>query len=652
MFEYVIDTTFSEQKFVGQLLQVFAPPSRLSTREWAETHRVLTSDVSSRPGKMDCLETPWMLFVMECFDDPAIKVIVGKKSAQIGWTETTLNYVGRTIDINPRNIIIAFPRAASAQKFYKEKLTPYFNNTPTLQEKIGNLTKVSHKHIPFPNGFLLLANLGTAEDGKSTSAPFVLVEEPDGAKSDVNNQGDAIGIFTERQKTYPDRKLIYAGTPTDKDFSQVDKAYERSNKMTYQVPCHICGKHHALSFDNLKCQVYNDRKIDEVYGRYNPETAYYECPHCYSTWTDAEKKINVLKAIETNWIPELEAVGKSSFGWKPEQPGVKDVYGFAFKELLSSFDVSSYVELAKKRLRADVEYTHGNEGLLKTFINNSDGEAYSPKDTNLSIEDLKKQRLNYEEGIVPFEGLILTAGIDVQHNRFAVVVRAWGRNGNSYLVLWEEIFGDVLDYSDPVWDKLEHLLIHKFPHAVSPDKKFLQIEAAGIDSADGGTSELVYRFVTEIGQRYRNNLLFALKGVGDLKYNAAEIYNEPATLDVNSFSANRKSIAQTMGVTVYPVGAYKAHEEVLRRFNLKGNRDRHYHCESSYGNYEEQILSCRKKFATGVYNNQFKLIGGKRKEAIDCEKMALWASYATNGGLRNWTEKMWKQLEEAVYRVS
>lgn len=649
MLEYVIDTTFSEKKFIGGLLQIFAPPSRLSTREWAETNRILTSDVTSRPGKMDCSETPWMLFVMKCFDNPDIRVIVGKKSAQIAWSETTLNYIGRTIDLDPRNIMIAFPRAASAQKFYKEKIVPLISNTDTLKKKIGNLTKVSHKHIPYPGGFMILANAGAADDGKSSVVPIILVEEPDGVKEDVNNQGDGMEILKQRMKTFHDSKLIYAGTPTDKDFSQVDKAYERSNQMTYQVPCHECGQHHALSFDNLKYQVFNDRKIDEIYGAYDPETAYYECPHCYASWTDAQKKINVTKAIETNWIPELEAIGESSYGWKPSKPEVTDVYGFAFKELLSSFEASSLVNLAKQKLRAEKDYVHGKEGLMKSFTNNSDGEAYAPKNTNISVEDLKKQRLSYPEGIVPFEGLVLTAGVDVQHNRFAIAIRAWGRNGNSYLVLWEEIFGDVLDYDDPVWGKLEELLVNKFPHAVDVNKKYLQIEAAGIDSADGGTSELVYRFVTEMGRKYRNNLVFALKGVADMKYSSLEIYNEPATFDINSFSQERRSIAQTMGVTVYPVGAYKAHKEVLRRFNLKGNRDRHYHCETSYGNYEEQILSCRENFAGHTVQGAFKLIGGKRKEAIDCEKMALWASYAI--GIRTWTEKQWKMVEEYVYRT-
>lgn len=627
-----LNTNWAERLFIGKCLTLFRKPNRQSTREWAEANRFLTSDVSSRPGKMDCMQTPWMLYVMQCLDEPTIQTIVGKKSAQIAWTETINNWIGRTIDLDPRNIMIAFPRAASAQKFYKEKLVPYITHTPALKAKIGSLAKVSHKHIPFDGGFLLLANAGTAEDGKSSVIPYVVVEEPDGVKKDVNNQGDGMAILRQRMKSFSDSKLVYAGTPTDKDFSQVDTAYEQSNKMVYLVPCHLCSDFHALTFDNLKCDEWQDRRIDEYYGIYNPETAYYECPSCLGIWDNEEKNKNVTRAIEYH-----------NLGWVPTNPSVTDIYGFAFNELLSPFEASSLINLAKQKLKAQVAYENGHEGLMKSFTNNSKGEAYTPLNAGLNVEELKGRRLNYPEMVVPYEGLILTCGIDVQHNRFAIVTRAWGRNGNSWLINWTEIFGNVLDYEDTVWGRLTDYIFQDWIHGA--DNKTLKIAAASIDSGDGSTAELVYRWVSEMSLKH--NHIFACKGIGELKYNNYEIFNEPNLMEVDSSKNERKTLAQTMGVNVFPMGAYRAHEEVLRRFNLKGNRDRHYHCETSYGNYEEQILSCRKTFETDTQKAGFKLISGKRKEAIDCEKMALHAAYAIQ--IRNYTNVHWAALEQHLH---
>jgi hypothetical protein len=118
-------------------------------------------------------------------------------------------------------------------------------------------------------------------------------------------------------------------------------------------------------------------------------------------------------------------------------------------------------------------------------------------------------------------------------------------------------------------------------------------------------------------------------------------------MEVGSSTQERKTLAQTMGVNVFPMGAYRAHEEVLRRFNLKGNRDRHYHCETMYGGYEEGVLSCRKTFETDTTKAGYKLIAGKHKEAIDCEKMALHAAYAIQ--IRNYNNFHFAALEQHLH---
>lgn len=623
----------SERNFIGQCLTRMAPPSRESTREWAESNRFLGSDITSRPGRMNCMETPWMLYVMECLDNPLIPVIVGKKSAQIAWTETINNFLGRTIDLDPRNIMIAFPRAKSAQKFYKEKLKPFIESTNCLNTKIGSLKRISHLHIPYPGGFLVLATTGSADDLKSSVIPVIIVEEPDGVKADVNNQGDGMALLQQRMKSFDDPKLIYAGTPTDMGFSQVNIAYEASNRMNYMVPCHLCNNFHTLSFDNLHCDPFQDRSVDELYGKKNPQTAYYLCPHCEQPWTFEEKNNNVKEAI--NYF---------NMGWEITRPEVKHVYGFAFNELLSSFSQSSFISLAKQRLRAQVKYDQGEDGLMKSFVNNSEGNAYQPMQSGVDVEELRARQLDYPELIVPYEGLILTAGIDVQHNRFAIIVRAWGRNGNSWLVTWTEIFGDVLEREDEVWVRLTEKMLQEWEHGAGGGRT-LRIAALTIDSADGNTTELVYNWVLEMSQVH--NHVFAGKGRGEGRNTNYEIFNEPGAMDADTVKSNRKSLAETMGVNVFEIGAYRAHSEVLRRVNLNRTKDRFYHCKTEYGLYEEGLLSCVKRNANDNTNIGYEKKTGHNKEVIDCEKMALHAAYAIR--IRSYTNKRWTAIENHLH---
>jgi hypothetical protein len=46
----------------------------------------------------------------------------------------------------------------------------------------------------------------------------------------------------------------------------------------------------------------------------------------------------------------------------------------------------------------------------------------------------------------------------------------------------------------------------------------------------------------------------------------------------------------------------------------------------------------------------FKLVPGKRKEAMDAEKNALHASYAI--GIRNYTHSAWSALEKYYYDIN
>jgi phage terminase large subunit GpA-like protein len=261
----------------------------------------------------------------------------------------------------------------------------------------------------------------------------------------------------------------------------------------------------------------------------------------------------------------------------------------------------------------------------------------------MEVDEMKSLRLNYPEHICPMEGLVVTAGIDVQDNRFAFVLRAWGRDNNSWLITWKEIFGDVKNQDDIVWTRLlEETVLKEIPHASG---KTIRVSAISIDSGDN--TDLVYDWVLSALQY--NDQVYATKGVRDLRYSEDEIYKEPSLFDVDTGKQIRKTLAETKGVTLYHLGAHRAHNDILTRIALNKNKDAkknvYYFNEQSYGNYEEQMLSCRKLIdVNSSYNKEvFKLIPGKRKEAMDAEKNALHASIAL--GVRMFTEEHWRELE-------
>jgi phage terminase large subunit GpA-like protein len=239
-------------------------------------------------------------------------------------------------------------------------------------------------------------------------------------------------------------------------------------------------------------------------------------------------------------------------------------------------------------------------------------------------------------------------GVDVQINRFAYVIRAWGRNGNSWLVTWKEIFGNTQNYQDPVWEELKNVITADYPHAGG---KSLKISGCGIDS--GWNTELVYRFVLEMNQIQGYETVLATKGTDELRYSQDNIYNEPTEMDILTYKSARRTLAESLGVKLYLVGAHRAHDELLRKIGLNllenCNQDRFYFNEQSYGQFEEQMTSCRKLIdvRSGTQREVYKLVSGKRKEAMDCCKGSEHIAHAI--GLPLYTSEHWAALEKYLY---
>lgn len=623
----------SENLLLGKLFQLLYVPSRIGTREYAETYRWLSSEVTSKPGKMDCSFTPHMLFVMECFDNPDIPIIVGRKSAQIAWTETTNSYISRIIDLSPRAIIIAFPRLATGKAYCNEKFRPMVRANPRLLEKIGDPDKCSFDFFKFPGGFFKIVTAASPTALKSTSAGLLLVEEPDDLKEDIKGQGDALKIFMQRGKTFADFKLIFGGTPSEEGFSKVDIAFGQSNQMFYKVPCRKCGQRHVMSFKNLLCDKFSDGSIHPTWGRYNPRTARYLCPNCRAEWDNQDRY----------WAVD-EAVNFTNKGW--EATAESEIYGFAFNELLSKAPGSTHEALASAKLEAEVDAEKGKEGKLKSFVNNSEGLSYSSRAASLTEKELKSKRLDYPEMVVPVGGLVITAGIDVQHNRFAITLRARGRNGNSWLVCFLEIFGRVTDKADPVWTQLTEFVISPVPHESSSEENPIElpITAISIDSSDGTTTQLVYDWVASM--KNYNKYVFAVKGSSDTGAVKKEIFTVPQDPDSETEKSRRKKSLETHGNNVFIVGTHSAKDEIYRRLALDGKVDRMYHSVETRDDWESQILSNRKKFEQGSRSSRYELISGKTDEALDTEVYSLHAAHAIYVHL--WQEKQWATIEASL----
>lgn len=565
---------------------------------------------------------------MDALDDPQVYKVVCMKSAQIGWTDGVINnYVGRRIDIDPCPMVVMFAKEAAAKEYMQEKFEPMVEATPRLSERVDvtRSRKADNRRTfkNFSGGFLKLVGSNSPTNVKSTPAPVVIVEEPDDCAQNVGDQGDAIKLLEERTKTYSRRKVVFGGTPSVKGVSTIEDAYNNSDQRKFYVPCHECGEAHVLDWDHVVWDEPDDGVVHLVYGRARPETARYACPHCGALWTDEDRRRNVRRG---EWRAHAEFRG---------------VAGFYLNELYSPFPGSSLARLVERYLEARQSQQRGDPTDMIVFVNSALGLPYEYESDVPEAEELAERAEPYEPMTVPSGGLVLTAGVDVQHDRLAVIIRAWGRDEESWLVHWCELYArnSCADRGDPVWGELDALLFQPFRHATGAA---LQISAISIDASDGQTSDAVYAWVRAKSGRG----VMAVKGASETGAGAdREIFSLPRKLDTN----NRNTKAARHGLRVYLVGTHRAKDAIAARLRLDGHGPgrMHWH-EGVRADYLEQ-LTAEVKVPQRRGRDLWQKRAGARNEALDCEVYALHAARSLK--LHAWKPARWDQLEQALQQA-
>lgn len=621
----------NSKRWIHRVALKFAPPERISTLEWANKYRWMSELETARPGKYSVHVTPVLSLPggpLEAVDDPNVEEVCCQKSAQIAWTSGVLgNTLARWIDIEPSPIIGLFPKDGAAKEYVAEKFEPMVEATPRLRNKIDLRSRKLQQRQQFkrfPGGFLKLVGSNSPASVKSTPSPRGFVEEPDDCNLNLKGQGDSILLLKERGKTYGRgrKKYLIGGTPTIAGLSSIEAEMQLSDQRRCMVPCHHCGEVHEMSFDNLICPTEPGR-AHPVYGEYRPERTVYGCPNCGAEWNDQEKNANLRRG---HWQATAEFNG---------------IAGYYMTELLSTFPDSRFAKLMEKWLSAQHAANEGDRSDLIVFTNSSMGLAYEFKGDAPESAELKERAESYAELTVPRGGLLVTAGIDVQHDRLAIIIRAWGRGEESWLVYWGELYGNPMDKADPIWTDLDRLLTRGLDHESGATLKIL---AVGIDSSDGQTSDAVYHYVRA---RQRHGVM-AVKG-GSLNNETREIFSRPKISD----DTNRKNTkADKYGLRPFIVGTHKAKDLIDARIRLQGQGAgrMHWYRDVRADYWEQLTAEVLAPHPRSPRKRVWQKKSGKRNEALDCEVYALHAARSCRTHVMR--ENDWTHLEQQLTQTS
>jgi len=556
-------------------LEGLRPDPDLTVSEWADQYRMLSNKASAEPGPWRTDRTPYLREIMDCMSSSStIQKVVFMAGAQLGKTEGINNVVGYMISEAPGPAMFVQPTIEMAKRLSKQRLESLIHETPRLAEKIAPARSRDSGNTLFskeyPGGILLLTGANSATGLRSAPCRWVLLDEVDAFPHDVDGEGDPCALAERRASTFSRRKIILTSTPTVKDMSRIESEYLASDQRRYFLPCPHCGHMQYLQWKNLQW-----RDCD-------PRTAAYVCESCGTH-------------IREHYKSEMLRKGE----WRATATGEdKRTAGFHLSSLYSPLGWKSWEEIVGEFLRAK-----NDAPLLKTFVNTVLGETWEEEvGARLGADGLRERAEFYESNTVPEGASLVTAGVDVQDNRVAVGLYAWGEGEECWLMWHGEIYGDPA--GKKLWSQVDDIINRTYPRA---DGESVKVSAVGIDSGGHYTSE-VYAYCRE----RRKRGVFALKGQS--QRNKPPI-GKPSKVDINYKGQVLKNSAE-----LFPVGVDTIKSTLFGRLkhNETGPGYIHFHNEAGQ-EYFKQLTAERQvvRYVKGFAIREWKKKPGDRNEALD-----------------------------------
>ncbi|WP_442050981.1 phage terminase large subunit family protein [Paenibacillus sp. 2TAB19] len=389
-------------EWLSASLQILKPPEKMTVSEWADRHRILDSKTSAEPGRWSTDRTPYLRGVMDAFTDPRIEEIVFVKPTQVGGTEGLNNMFGYVVAQDPSPSLVVYPMLELAEHVSKNRIQPMLQLSPALNERYKN-DDSKMLELQFDGMYAIIAGANSPASLSSRAIRYLFMDEVDKYPKNAGKEADPRALARERTKTFPhNKKIIQTSTPTLKN-GPIWQAWEKVDvQLHYYVPCPHCAHFDIFTMKQIKFDSSLPR--EEVRA-----TAYYECASCNQPIRDMHK-------------PQMLRDGEWRTKDGSTKPGNKT--GFHLNAIYSPwlrFGDVAYEFLSSKRSPEE----------LMNFINSWLAEPWENTQIKMNSSKVLERTSGYDEGVVPDRTLLLTAGVDVQKDRFYYTIRAWGEGMTS-----------------------------------------------------------------------------------------------------------------------------------------------------------------------------------------------------------------------------
>lgn len=336
---------------------------------WVERYRVMGAPF---PGPASYKYHPWTREMMRSNKEEN----VGRKAAQMGFTEVVLNRALFTVVQLKRDVLYVLPaKTPDATDFSSARFDPALELSPLLNKAFTSTKNVGLKRAGANS--LYIRGSRSKSGLKSIPVSLTILDEVE------EFDDEAVALVRERQSGQNDFQLWEISTPSIPGVG-IDELYERSDQSEFFFKCPCCGRNTHLIFP--ECLVITGES--EVDPKIN--NSYIQCKECRGRLHHQDKWRFLEKGI-----------------WVPKYPD-RDIFGPAVNQLYSSANACNPVRIAQAACRARVNVSDEQE-----FYNSKLGLPHVVDGMNVTLSHIKQCTAEYKMPAPHLLKGFLTLGIDV-----------------------------------------------------------------------------------------------------------------------------------------------------------------------------------------------------------------------------------------------
>ena len=444
---------YTVPEYIKKSLELLKPPEELTVSEWAGKYRMLDERSSSMPGRWKNEMTPYLVGIMDEFNNYQTEKIVFCKCTQLGGTEALNNMICFSVAQDPAPMMIVYPTSELADSVVEQRIKPMLKASKETKKHF-NSRNSSKKELQFDNMYISIVGSNSPSELASRPIRYLFLDEVDKYPNESKKEADPISLAVERTKTFNNRKIYMTSTPTTRTGHIWEEKEKADIEKHYFVPCPHCGEFIELKFSQIRWPDDNEK----LSAADKAEFAQYICQECGSTINDSDK---------------MEMLQKGEWRTVKENTKFTKTVAFWINTLYSPFTRFSQIAKAYLIAKDDTEALHN-------FTNSWLAEPWEDTKLKTNAETVMERQTDLPEFVVPEWTRLLTAGVDVQETSLYYIIRAWGEYLTSQLVTR----GQVTSFRD-----IERIMNLEY---MKPDGTVKLVDLCLIDSGD--QTDEVYDF--------------------------------------------------------------------------------------------------------------------------------------------------------------